>query len=227
MVVVNRVKVQRHGLFMRVAHWLVLAEGIILTLTGFQLGGILGVDLFPDNNMSIHVMTGLIFIVTATLAVYDMVITGDYFWVRLQRIAYSFKYILLETKAWFHLAPTPEEPVYYEVKKNDYGEKLIPSVIIVFWAFVILGILLALTGLALAFQTQMWFVYSITNGLGNLLAGANITAGTSGLAFMLTLHRLLTYLLILLVGMHAYAVFVFGLVRSMISGKKDEQARIE
>ncbi|MGD0511276.1 MAG: cytochrome b/b6 domain-containing protein, partial [Candidatus Micrarchaeaceae archaeon] len=95
MVVVNRVKVERHGLFMRVAHWLVLVEGIILTLTGFQLGGILGINLFPDDNMSIHVMTGLIFIVTATLAVYDMVITGDYFWVRLQRIPYSFKYILL------------------------------------------------------------------------------------------------------------------------------------
>ena len=225
MVVVNRVKVERHGLFMRVAHWLVLVEGIILTLTGFQLGGILGISLFPSNNMAIHVMTGLIFIVTATLAVYDMIITGDYFWVSLRRIPYSFKYVLLETKAWFNRVPTPKEPVYYEVKKKDYGEKLIPSVIMVFWAFIILGILLALTGLALAFQTQMWFVYSITNGLGNLFAGAKITAGTSGYAFMLTLHRLLTYLLILLVGMHAYAVFVFGLVRSMISGKKDEQAR--
>lgn len=225
MVVVNRIKVERHGLFMRVAHWLVFVEGIILTLTGFQLGGILGINLFPNNNTAIHVMTGLIFIVTATLAVYDMIITGDYFWASLRRIPYSFKYIFLETKAWFHLAPTPKEPVYYEVRKKDYGEKLIPSVIIVFWAFVILGILLALTGLALTFQTQMWFVYSITDGLGKLLTGTTITTGTSGVAFMLTLHRLLTYLLILLVGMHAYAVFVFGLVRSMISGKKDELAR--
>jgi Ni,Fe-hydrogenase I cytochrome b subunit len=43
------------------------------------------------------------------------------------------------------------------------------------------------------------------------------------MAFMLTFHRLVTFVLIVLVMMHVYASFIFSLVSSMITGKRNEK----
>ena len=62
----------------RVLHWVIVAEGVFLTLTGFQLGGgLLGVTFFPANNYSYHVMLGIAVIATVSLFVYDLAITGE------------------------------------------------------------------------------------------------------------------------------------------------------
>jgi len=213
---VLRTEVLRHDLFFRVMHWLIFAEGIVLTLTGMQLGGILGVAIFPFDNMMFHIVVGVTFVATAALFIYGIVSTGDYRWIGLRRIPYSFKYIMSETRGWFGLAPKPSEPMLYDTENKQYAEKLVPSVIVVFWSFVLLGLVLALTGLALAFPQPFSFVYLFTDLIGRTLTGV------TGLAFMLTLHRLAMYALVVLVAMHIYASFIFKLVGSMISGKRNE-----
>lgn len=214
----KRVNVLRHGLFFRVLHWLIFIEGVLLTLTGLQLGGILGVTIFPTNNMSYHVMIGVAFVASATLFLYDMAATGGYAWFGLRRIPYSLKFISAETKGWFGAAPKPAEPIVYDTKKKRYVEKIVPSVISVFWIYVVLGIVLVLTGLALAFPAQFSFVYLLSDPLGGVLTGV------TGLAFLLALHRFATFLLVALVAMHIYASFIFKLASSMISGRRNENA---
>ena len=214
---VERTKIVRHNLVFRLAHWSIFIEGVILVLSGFQLGGILGGALLPLSNVTFHVLVGIAFIGTAAIYAVGIVSGGDYRWVGLRRIPYSFRYILSETKGWFGFGRKPPNPVAYDTQRNEYAEKLVPSVIVVFWAFILLGIVLGLTGLALAFKQQFAFVYVVTDFVGGALTGV------TGVAFMLVLHRLATYLLILLVMMHIYASFIFKLVTSMITGKRNER----
>ncbi len=213
----QKTNVVRHDLLFRVAHWSIFVEGALLVVTGFELGGILGGALLPISTVTFHVLLGFAFIGTGGIYALGIVTGGDYRWVSLRRIPYSIRFILMETRGWFGLSPKPLNPVAYDVEKREYTEKLVPSVIVVFWAFALLGVVFALTGLALAFPQQFAFVYAVTDFIGGTLTGV------TGMAFMLTFHRLVTYLLIVLVMMHIYASFVFKLVGSMISGRRDEK----
>ena len=73
---------------------------------------------------------------------------------------------------------------------------MIPSVIVVWWAFVALGLVFILTGLALAFPIQFSIIYMIADPIGIALTSVG------GFAFMLAVHRIATYLLVILVIMH-------------------------
>ena len=186
-------------------------------ITGLQLGGILGGALFPLSNVTAHVLIGIAFMATAVIYILGILTGGDYHWVGIQRIPYSFRFIIRETKGWFGLAPKPTNPIGYDTVSNEYTEKLVPSVIVVFWSFAILGVVLSLTGLALAFPQQFGFVFTLADLIGGPLTGV------TGMAFMLTFHRLVTFALVALVMMHVYASFIFGLVSSMITGKRNER----
>ncbi len=210
MIPVNTVRVLRHNLFFRLLHWAIFFEGVFLTLTGMQMGGILGVTLIPGMVYSAHVTVAFLFIASAILLVYEMLVSGDYAWVGIRRIPYSFKYIISEAKAWFGLTPPMKEPIAYDPVKKQYKEKLVPSVIVVWWAYVVMGLIFILTGLALAFPTTFSIVYSIADPIGMALTSV------SGLAFMLAVHRIATYLLVILVIMHAYASFLFKLLQSAL-----------
>jgi formate dehydrogenase subunit gamma len=216
----QRVEVLRHDLLFRAAHWSIFIEGVLLVLTGFQLGGIFGGALLPVSNVTFHVLVGIFFMGTAAIYAVGILGGGDYRWVSLRRIPYSFRFILSETKGWFGIRPPPLNPIAYDAEKREYSEKLVPSVIVVFWAFALLGVALALTGLSLAFPGQFGFVYWATDLIGSALTG------TTGVAFMLAFHRLLTYALILLVMMHIYASFIFKLVGSMITGSRNERVAV-
>jgi len=213
----GRTSVLRHDLLFRVAHWCIFIEGGLLVITGLQLGGILGGALFPLSNVTAHVLIGIAFMATAVIYILGILTGGDYHWVGIQRIPYSFRFIIRETKGWFGLAPKPTNPIGYDTVSNEYTEKLVPSVIVVFWSFAILGVVLSLTGLALAFPQQFGFVFTLADLIGGPLTGV------TGMAFMLTFHRLVTFALVALVMMHVYASFIFGLVSSMITGKRNER----
>lgn len=213
----GRTPVLRHDLLFRVAHWCIFIEGSILVITGLQLGGILGGALFPLSTVTVHVLVGIAFIATAAIYILGILTGGDYRWVGLRRIPYSFRFILRETKGWFGLAPAPANPIAYDPVIGEYTEKLVPSVIIVFWSFAALGAVLALTGLSLAFPQQFGFVFTVTDLIGGALTGV------TGMAFMLTLHRLVTFILVALVMAHVYASFIFKLVTSMITGTRNER----
>ena len=216
----QRTEVVRHDLLFRVAHWSIFVEGILLVLSGFQLGGILGGALLPISNVTFHVLVGIVFMGTAGIYAVGILSGGDYRWVSLRRIPYSFRFILAETKGWFAIRPPPANPIAYDVEDHEYQEKLVPSVIVVFWAFAFFGVALALTGLSLAFPAQFGPVYWVTNFIGSTLTGA------TGVAVMLSIHRLLTYALIMLVMMHIYASFIFKLVTSMITGRRSEKVAL-
>ncbi len=216
----QRTEVVRHDLLFRVAHWSIFIEGILLVLSGFELGGILGGALLPISNVTFHVLVGIIFMGTAGIYAVGILSGGDYRWVSLRRVPYSFRFILSETKGWFAIRPPPVNPIAYDAENHEYQEKLVPSVIVVFWAFALFGIALALTGLSLAFPGQFGPVYWVTNFIGSTLTGA------TGVAFMLAFHRLLTYALIMLVMMHIYASFIFKLVTSMITGRRSEKVAL-
>lgn len=211
-----RTEVMRHDLIFRVAHWSIFVEGILLVISGFQLGGILWGALLSLNNVTFHVLVGIAFIATAAIYLIGIVSGGDYRWVGLRRIPYSLRFIVKETKGWFGITPKPANPVAYDPVAGEYVEKLVPSVIVVFWSFLLLGVALALSGLALAFPQLFGWVYIITDLIGGLLTG------TSGVAFMLAFHRMMTYLLLLIVMMHVYASFIFKLVSSMVTGRRLE-----
>jgi F420-nonreducing hydrogenase I cytochrome b subunit len=214
---VQRTEVLRHDLLFRAAHWSIFIEGAILVVTGFQLGGILGGSISPMSTVTFHELVGIAFIATAAIYAVGILSGGDYRWVGLRRIPYSFRFIISETRGWFGFAPKPVNPIAYDLEKEEYAEKLVPSVIVVFWAFVLLGVLLALSGLALAFPQQFAFVFVVTDLIGGSLTGV------TGMAFMLTFHRLVTFALVILVMMHVYASFIFGLVGSMITGRRKER----
>lgn len=213
----GRLEVLRHDSSFRILHWTIFIQGVLLTLTGFQLGGYAGIVILTTGNLAVHVITGIAYVFTALFFMVQMVQSGDYRWAALRRIPYSIKFMTAEGKAWFGLAPKPENPILFDRKQGKYVEKLVPSVIVVFWTFLLMGAVLGLTGLALAFPNQFFFVYVVANPIGQALTGV------TGIAFMLVLHRLMTFLLIALVAAHIYACFVFKLVTSVITGKNKEK----
>jgi formate dehydrogenase subunit gamma len=212
----KRLKVMRHHATFRFLHWLIFAEGTLLTLTGLQMGGILELGLFSDASSWIHLLSGLAFIATAASLVYYLLVTGEYGWYGLRRIPYSFRYLIAETKAWFGLGPHVNEPIRVDRLTERYVEKVIPTVVMVWWVYVILGLALSLTGLAMAFPNQFWFVYLLADPVGLVFTGVN------GYSFMVAAHRLTALLLLSVVAMHAYASFVFRLLRSITFGDRNE-----
>lgn len=212
----NTVKVKRHSLFFRVLHWLIFFDGVFLTLTGMQRGGMFGVVVFQSNTFSYHVAAGILLIAASILVAYEMIIGGSYGWVSIGRVPYSFGYIANETRAWFGIWPHMKEPIAYDAPNGKYKEKVIPSAIVVWWSFIVLGWVLVPTGLALAFPSQFFFIYAVVDSFGIALTGVG------GYAFMVALHRLATVFLVILVFMHIYSTFLYKLVQSMISGYRHE-----
>ncbi|MDA4135186.1 MAG: cytochrome b/b6 domain-containing protein, partial [Thaumarchaeota archaeon] len=88
----KRVRVMRHGPFLRVVHWAIVFEGAFLLLSGFQLNGVFPIGL-PDNLYSYHIMVGFAFIGTAAVLFYAELAASDIRWFSLQRIPYSFRYL--------------------------------------------------------------------------------------------------------------------------------------
>jgi F420-nonreducing hydrogenase I cytochrome b subunit len=214
----NTVRVLRHNVFFRILHWAIFLGGAFQVLTGMQRGGMLpfGLAVFPSNTFSYHIAVGILFIAASILVGYEMITSGSYGWVAIRRIPYSFRYIADETRAWFGLWPPMKEPISYDPVKNRYKEKMIPSAIVVWWAFVILGWILVATGLPLASPTQFSFIYTIVDPVGIALTGVG------GYAFMIAIHRLASDLLVILVFMHIYSTFIYKLVQSIILGYRQE-----
>lgn len=214
---VKTVKTMRHGLAVRLVHWAIVIEGAFLLVTGFQMNGLFYFGL-PEITYSLHIIVGFAFIVTAFVFLYVFLAAHDWKWFSIRRIPYSIRYILSETLYWFRLRPPLEEPIKFDVKKNEYVEKLIPSVIVVWWTYAVMGIILALTGLTDAFPAQFWWVSAVLNPIGMALTG------TGGLPFILAVHRLVAILLVVTVSLHLYASLIYHLVPSIIRGTRDEPA---
>jgi formate dehydrogenase subunit gamma len=214
----KRVKVIRHHIGFRLLHWAIFIEGILLTLTGMQLGGIFGIRILAETARAIHVVLGLALIVTLAIFVYYLFITKDYKWYSISRIPYSVKYLIAEAKAWFGIGPHVAEPIRFNLKNRGYEEKVIPTVVIVWWTYVILGLVLSVTGLAMAFPDQFSFIFKLADMIGYTFTGVG------GYSFIRAIHRLSMFLLVGVVILHMYSAWVFKLLRSITLGDRDEIA---
>ena len=212
---VEKVRTMRHGPAIRITHWAIVIEGVFLLISGFQLNGIFYFGL-PDITYSLHIMVGFVFMATALFFLYLVIEGRDYKWFALRRIPYSIRYIFTESAYWFRIRPVLHEPIQFDPKTGEYKEKLIPSVIVVWWVYGIMGLLLALTGLADAFPTTFAFIYSITDPIGIALTGVG------GLPFILVLHRFLAVALIATVALHTYASVIYHMIPSIVTGYREE-----
>jgi F420-nonreducing hydrogenase I cytochrome b subunit len=211
----RRVRVLRHNLPTRIVHWALFAEGATLLLSGFQLTGIFFMGL-PDFAYVLHVSAGLIFIGTTFAFVYTVAISHEYKWFSVRRLPYSAWYNTRDALAWLKLLPASSEPIRYDPVKGEYVEKLVPSVIVVWWGYILMGFILAGTGLVEVFPGTFQFTYWIADPVGKALTGVG------GLPFIMAIHRLAAYLLLATVTSHAYAAVIYRLLTSIVRGTRDE-----
>ncbi|MFW5936130.1 MAG: cytochrome b/b6 domain-containing protein, partial [Candidatus Hadarchaeota archaeon] len=143
------IEVKRHSTQYRVYHWAIVATGLILGWTGLRLGGIYGVS-FPDMQLSltIHVYLGFVFAGLFVL-LFAYVIAHEWKWFTLARIPYATKFFILELLSWFKLIPHVEDPRGYNDRKKEYVEKLVPTEVIVLWLYIVLVLIMGITGLPL------------------------------------------------------------------------------
>lgn len=212
----TRVKVTRHTALFRALHWLIFIEGVILGLTGLQLGGIWDVRVLPGGtSRAVHVVAGLAWIFTCLFFIYFFIASGDYKWYGLKRIPYSLRYLVAEAKAWLGVGLHVEEPIKYDAKKGEYVEKIVPTEVVVWWIYVVLGLIIGFTGLAMAFPEQFAIVYQIAGAFATVFGGGPY-------AMTRAIHLLAMFLVLTVAILHAYAAWVFRMLRSITFGDRDE-----
>ena len=211
----QRVKVLRHTLTYRVLHWLIVVEGVVLVLTGMQLGGIWRIRIIPDTVFATHVVTGMAFAATAAFFAYYMVASGEYKWFGLRRIPKAVRYLIEEAKAWLGRGRVEENPVRYDVKRGTYIEKIVPTETIVWWVYVALGLTVIITGLSMIFPHHFTIVYEVAGTIAGIVGGGPYS-------IIRAIHRFATFLTVAVVILHVYASWVFKMIQSIIFGVREE-----
>ncbi len=206
------IKVKRHSLFFRLCHWGIVFTGILLGITGLQLAGF--IRIFSDA-YALHIRLAFIFAGLWGFFIY-LHVAEEWKWVGLGRIPYSIRFITEEAKAWFK-GKHVEDPRAYDPEKKEYIEKVVPSQIVVWWVYLILTIIVGITGLALynpvAFKPVIDFGAAIAPIFGTL----------NGYAMIRAIHLFVMFLYATVLIMHAYAATIYGTLPSMISGFRREK----
>lgn len=211
----KKVEVQRHSIFMRVCHWSIVITGILLALTGMQIGGLYGIQVLPEQTLATHVLIGFVFGALWGLFTY-YILTKEWKWISLGRIPYSLKFLWAETKAWFG-GEHVEDPRAFDPEKDEYVEKIVPTQVMVWWGYALLALLMGITGLTMYYPEYFWPVVAFANSI------APIFGTESGFPLIRALHRFGMYLFAVVMITHIYAVIIFGVLPSMISGKREEK----
>ncbi len=215
----EKVEVLRHSVAVRILHWFVFITGILLALTGMELGGLYGVRIFGEQTLRIHILIGFIFGgIWWLFAAY--MCTKEWKWISITRIPYSVKYLVLETLAWFKLYPHVEDPRGYNPDKEEYVEKIIPTQVIVWWTYLVLIIIIGLTGLAMYYPDVFKPIVDFAAALGSYFNPAGVCDGYTALR---AIHRICMYLIGMVMFMHIYAVIVYEVLISMFTGKRKER----
>jgi len=207
------VEVTRHSLAMRLCHWGIVITGIILGLTGLQIGGLYGIRVVGEQSLALHIWSGLIFGSLWIFFAY-YILAYEWKWISITRIPYSIRYLIAETRAWFG-GKHVEDPRGYNPETRKYVEKIVPTQVMVWWGYLLLTILMGATGLSMYYRWEPMinFAESIAPAFG----------AYDGYTFLRAVHRLGMYLFAVEVIMHAYAVIIFGVLKSMFTGVRKEK----
>ncbi|MFP3946924.1 MAG: cytochrome b/b6 domain-containing protein [Archaeoglobaceae archaeon] len=211
----DTVEVTRHSLSVRACHWGIVVTGIILALTGMQMGGLYGLKVVYEQTMALHMWAGLIFGALWIFFTY-YILAYEWKWISLGRIPYAINYLLAETKAWFG-GEHVEDPRGYDSKSKKYVEKIVPTQVMVWWIYLVLTILMGVTGLSMFYRFEP--VLSFSGSIAPIFGSAD------GYTILRAAHRLGMFLFATVMIMHVYAVIVFGVLKSMVTGNRKEKVK--
>ncbi len=211
------VEVVRHHLPYRLMHWGIVITGLIIGWTGLRLGNLYGIS-WPDMQtaLKIHVYLGFVFGFLWVL-LFAYVVKHEWKWFSPKRFPYAIKFFIKEALAWTGLGPHIEDPRGYDPEKGEYVEKLIPTEVMVLWMYLLMAAVMGITGFALYFRTQFAPLINFANQI------APMFGLSSGIMLLRAIHRLFMYLFLMTMLIHAYAVIIFDVLGSMITGKRREK----
>ena len=212
------VEVHRQHLLYRITHWGIVSTGLVIGFTGLRLGRIWGVSIPHDYNLAlkIHVYLGFVFAFFWFLMFLQLV-THEWKWFGFHRFPYSIRFLISETLAWLGIGPHIEDPRCYDPRIGDYREKIIPTEVVVPWTYILLTIIMGITGLSLYYRNIFAPVIQFADRY------AYILGLSSGVELLRVIHRLVMFIYLMMMLVHAYACFVFGVIKSMITGKRLER----
>jgi formate dehydrogenase subunit gamma len=116
----------------------------------------------------------------------------------------------------------PGERIIGEIvkEKKDYVEKIIPTQVVVWWIYLVMAIWMGVTGLAMYYPDLFKPIVDLAGVIGSIF---NPAGQSDSYAFLRALHRIGMYLFGMVMFMHMYAVLVFRVLTSMITGKRKEK----
>lgn len=210
----NTVAVKRHSLLYRVLHWLIVAQILLLVVSGLGVSEYFHLSLFTRGAArSFHIVLSLFWLGTITFFVYYFVISGEYKWFGLSRVGSSVDFFMHEVKTFVE-GKQVESPVQYDAEKKKYREKIVPTEVIAWWGWFALWTIMVLTGLGLLFPESFSAV--------NRFCQAILPKYGAEAAATRFVHIAVALFMIIYALIHAYASYIFGMVGSMITGVKQE-----
>jgi len=210
----DTVSVERHSMTYRVLHWMIVAEVLLLIITGMAVSEYLRLPIISRGiARSLHIVISMAWTGTITFFLYYFVVSGEYKWFGLSRVGKGFDFFMQEIK---HVVEGKkvESPVRYNTEKKKYEEKIVLTEVLAWWGWLALWIIMVLTGLGLIFPAN----FSIVNRFSQaVFSGFDNPAAATRL-----LHISVSMVMVVYAVIHAYASYIFGMVGSMFTGMKQE-----
>jgi len=210
----DKVYVERHSLTYRVLHWVIVAEVLLLIITGMAVSEYLKLPIISRGvARNLHIVISMAWTGTITFFLYYFVVSGEYKWFGLSRVGKGFDFFMHEIKCKVE-GKKLESPVKYDTKKKKYEEKIVLTEVLAWWGWLTLWLIMVMTGLGLIFPANFSIVnrfsQAIFNGFDNPAAATRF------------LHVAVSMVMVAYAVIHAYASYVFGMVGSMFTGMKQE-----
>lgn len=210
----KKIKVLRHSKFFIFLHWLIVFEILLLLLTGFSLSEGLNFSLISRGTArSLHIVVGLIWLGTVVFFLYYFVISGEYKWFGLSRIGYAFDFFVNEVKTFLE-GKRVQELIRYDPKRREYVEKIVPTEVLAWWSWFLLWVIIGSTGLDLLFPKYFGLIHRFWHAV--VTDNGNPVASTRGV------HFLTAIFIVAMALVHVYAAWVFGMLKSIFLGTREE-----
>lgn len=210
----NTISVKRHSLTYRILHWAIVAEVLMLVISGMAVSEYLKLPILSRGvARSLHIVISMAWTGTITFFLYYFVVSGEYKWFGLSRIGKGFDFFMHEIKCIAE-GKKLESPVRYNIEKNKYEEKIVLTEVLAWWGWLTLWMIMVLTGLGLIFPAD----FSIVNRFSQaIFSGFDNPAAATRF-----LHISVSMIMVVYAVIHAYASYIFGMVGSMLTGIKQE-----
>ncbi len=213
----RKIKVQRHSKLYIFLHWLIVVEVLVLLITGLNLtlgspGSEVVSFLSRGTARSIHIAVASAWVATVLFFLYYFVISGEYFCFGLTNSLRAIDFFIKEIRM-FLLGRKLECLIKYDVKKDQYLHKITPTEVVAWWLWFTLWVLIGITGIALLFPQDFGLILRICHFL--------VPGWPDPLSSTQVLHGLIAVMFVVVMIIHAYSAWYFGLLKSMITGEHE------